>query len=1642
MSGNNRDDRSTKSANEQDKPDDVRQSEIASSRRRRRVFTRRNAIISGVAIVAGVSLLVLLLALVYRLGYLDSYVAKQIKDDFAKYGIRAEIKNFHTTLPPQTVEMQGIELYDALTGEKLGKIDRMLATVRIQDLYALNLKRHVDLKDLKLEGLEVWVKFDEQGRSNFRNIHIPPPEPNKAILFAYSTAHIEIKNSVIHYGNVQHSLSGEANNVRATIEPDDGNAPAASAMNRVNFAASKSTFVYDGRAVNNIDIEARARVNETRAEIQELVLKSPLGEAHLQGTMDDWRALHYQMDITSSVDLTQLSDVLQPGTALRGDGNFVGTVSGEGDHYKVQGAIKSNSLAADGVRLQGLNVTAAGSGQGKSYELNGRAVAALLNAGDFQLNAVQLAGQVMGTGSDFRWIGELRAAAEKSYGAATITGLILSDARAEMKDEVLNASSARFTANEVTSSGAKASGISAANLRVRNEKHAFAGSIASVDAREASVGEAHAKDIKANDIDFAATPAGTNVNIKEVTVGGVTVAGAEMASINIAGVRLSVHEGRIEGATGDINPGVVRLADGQLNDVKLAKPVFVVEPSGRYRASADLSIGGGVLGQMNMGQARAAVVATSSEIQLNNFTADIFGGNASGNATISLTSKGASHVVAAFSNLEVAAPIVAFSGRALPLAGKASGKVDLTFPDNDFKRASGNINTQFVAGAVDAKGDRAPISGEVAVRATNGLFQIDRLDLQTTASHLKAAGQFSFAGDSNLQVDLNSTDAAELQSVFVSSGFLSDAEDRMSEYGIELTGQLAFNGTLRGKLTDPDIDGRVSLSALVVNGRDVGSLVASFVSTPVEFRVTNGQLTETSGGGMRFTLNAPRVGENNIAFSATLNRVDAGALLALPFLSANTPGLGKLGASKLEIESELSGKINITGIPGAMSGSADLQFSKGRLKGEAFDSIVARATFNGPNVNLENVDARFVAGHITAKGTFNTETHLGDLQLTGQAIQLGRLAALTGKPALKNLTGTADVTAHVSGNFLEQDFSSYQITFDGKAPDVTIDGHALGTLVLTGRTENKKLNITFSTNALGQSQIANLVNARIDLANEKLPATIDATLEGADLTKLLAIALPSAGVKLSGRASATIKASGNLIDEDGDFSLQGLQGTAEFKELSFRFEDVQLAAVTPFTLRLTPNEVVFDSTKFTGVGTNVVLDGAVAIREGGKESLGVEGRLNLRVLNGLPGIASPDVFWAGTGDLFMRVTGNYDQPLINGTVSLNGASLAVLVGNDRWQFSNLKSVVRFSADQAQIESLTGTLGGGRINIAGGALLDGFKISRFSLNVRGDNVTVPFPEDFRSTLDADLKFEGDSQAQAISGTVNLRRSEYTKDIELTDVINRRREESIEEGGEIPLVHTTQFYDLRVEGRNALVVRNNLADLVGSVSLQINGPVKDPVIAGRITATSGTMNFRNDRYEISRAFMDLPARRDADPLINIQGESQIRGYRIIVTLNGPLSQPQASVRSEPALPQADVVSLITTGTLSAGDTGTSVLAQSGIGTATSLLTDALLNAPAQRATNKLFGLSRFEINPVIGGRSGSSPGARLTIGKRISKELSVTYSTNVTSDPNQILSFEYRVSDRLSFVALYEQASTRQLSSRNNSFSFEIRFRKRF
>jgi translocation and assembly module TamB len=1617
--------------NQTDKPAEP-QPTPSSPRRGLRRFTRRHAVISGLIMAAGVIALILIGLLAYRLGFIDRYIAGQTKDTLAKYGIRAEIQSFHTSLSPLRVEMLGVELFDAKTGEQLGKIGRMVTTVRIEDLYALNLQRNINLKDLQIEGLELWVKFDAQGQSNFHNIHIPPPVPNQRILFAYSTARVEIKNSHIHYGDAQHSLSGEALNLHLTVQPDDPNAPLASWMNTVTFSSTKSTFVYDGRPVNNIDIEGRGRVNQTRAEISDLTLRSPIAEAHLQGVLDDWRALKYHFNVTSTVDLTQASDILQTGTTMRGAGNFVGTVVGDGNHYQLEGSIKSDAIAADGVRLQGLNLTAKGSGQGKSYDINGRAIAQLLTAGDFQLNAVQITGGVMGTGSDFRWIGELRAAAEKSYGT-TITGLILRDARAELRDGVLTASAPQLSGGSLTSSSAKVrDGISATDLRVKVANGTTTATVASAKAGKIEAANTTVNGVTAKAIEVNSRGNVTNVTVKEVQVGEASAFGAQTGSINIAGVRLTIRNGRVEGSTNDINAGNVTLKDGRIEQVKLARPVFTVEPSGRYRASADLSLGGGVLGQMKLGPAHAAVVATSDQIQLTNFVVEALDGHASGAATISLKKNGASRVTAGFENFDLSGLITILSGRVVPIASKATGTAELVFTGSDLATATGQVNAQLKGQAPEGT-DPAPLSGDLAMTADHGRFQIQRANLQTAATRLAASGQFSIDEPiSNLRVDLTSSDASELQRLLISSGALGQVDDEFHRYAIELGGKLIFNGTLTGALKDPIVSGHAELGSLSMNGRDLGSLTANLSSTATETRVSDGRLAQANGGGAQFALVVPRAGKDNISIDATLDRMNGGNLIAaLPIKDWRD--------QLADTEADVSGTLKINGVPNQMSGVADLRFGQGRLGGEPLQNLTAHAVFSGSTVNVDKVDVNFNAGHLSGSGKFDTQTKAFGLVASGDRVQLDRLEALAKRPSLPKLTGTAAIK-ELKATGVGADISTYQISFDAESTDAAIDGHLAGSVTLIGHTQNKQLDITFTTAGLLGLQ-PQVVKATVDLSNEKLPAVVESTITAADLTQVLKILLPESTVAVTGRTSGTLKLSGNLMTENDQgeevLSLKGLTGNATFTELSIRVEEVALSAAGPLVIDFAPNEINFHEARFTGTNTNVTLSGAVATASGGRNTLAVNGQINLRILSGL----SPDVFSSGIAVLAINVGGTYEDQRVTGRASVNGASVSVLMGDQRLTLANLDGVILFNSSQAQLESLKGTLGGGTISASGGARLSGFAVSQFLFNIHGEKVTLNYPQDFRSTVDADLELRGNQQIQFVRGNVQVQRTEYTKDINLAELINQRPQTSIEEGGEFKFAQTAQFDKLRVEGRNALIMRNNLGDLVASVSLQLNGPVKDPVVEGRITASRGTLNFRNNPYEITRGLIYFPARQGADPILNIEGQSVIRGYRVTALLEGPLSHPTTNVSSEPALPQADVVSLILTGTLSSTDTGTSVLAQSGLGTAASLLTDALINAPISKATNKLFGLSRLEISPVIGG-TGSAPTARLTAARRLSKDLTVTYSTNIASDPNQVLAVEYRLSNRLSFVAEYEQGSTRNLSTRNNNFSFEIRMRKRF
>ena len=150
----------------------------------------------------------------------------------------------------------------------------------------------------------------------------------------------------------------------------------------------------------------------------------------------------------------------------------------------------------------------------------------------------------------------------------------------------------------------------------------------------------------------------------------------------------------------------------------------------------------------------------------------------------------------------------------------------------------------------------------------------------------------------------------------------------------------------------------------------------------MELRITNGRLTEPDGGGVQFTLNAPKGPGNNTSLEATLDRANAGSLLAAMPLSKDMRA--RLG----DTQADVSGTVKVSGLPEAMTGNADLRFGPGRIGGEPLEDLTARATFSGTNVNVESIDANFTAGHIVGSGKFDTATSAFELQAKGERMRL------------------------------------------------------------------------------------------------------------------------------------------------------------------------------------------------------------------------------------------------------------------------------------------------------------------------------------------------------------------------------------------------------------------------------------------------------------------------------------------------------------------------------------------------------------------------------------------------------------------------------------------------------------------------------
>ena len=218
-----------------------------------------------------------------------------------------------------------------------------------------------------------------------------------------------------------------------------------------------------------------------------------------------------------------------------------------------------------------------------------------------------------------------------------------------------------------------------------------------------------------------------------------------------------------------------------------------------------------------------------------------------------------------------------------------------------------------------------------------------------------------------------------------------------------------------------------------------------------------------------------------------------------------------------------------------------------------------------------------------------------------------------------------------------------------------------------------------------------------------------------------------------------------------------------------------------------------------------------------------------------------------------------------------------------------------------------------------------------------------------------------------------------------------------------------------------------------------------MTGRAEIERGRLYFQGNTYVIQRGTIDFMNPQRLDPLFDIEAETRIRSYRVTLRVNGTLERVNPTLTSDPPLSSLQILALLAGQDESEVASLTQTQARE---TRRGSPAPAPRRSPRagisesmglEREAERLFGLNRFSIDPSLLRGAGTTPTARLTVGKRLTPDLNVLYSLDLRGTEERMLAVEYTLTDRFSLLLTRTDPGTGKTGA-EKGWAFDVRIRQ--
>ncbi|MBI4843245.1 MAG: translocation/assembly module TamB domain-containing protein [Nitrospirae bacterium] len=989
----------------------------------------------------------------------------------------------------------------------------------------------------------------------------------------------------------------------------------------------------------------------------------------------------------------------------------------------------------------------------------------------------------------------------------------------------------------------------------------------------------------------------------------------------------------------------------------------------------DASITDAEFGELAIESGLGSIVYSDRRFSLSDFTAHTYGGVLNGKAYIEIP-KGDFGVTASASEVD-SVKFLQYIGWDAPFRpGKVSGKFDLKKVIGQEIYVNAHLNYLNAAESDEKFTDRLK-AAEGDILFHNGIVSVSNSKLSTPMTFFSLDGGIDI-DERKIDIDVN------LKS--------SDISDITAPYYTNIFGPVNFDGKAKGMFEAPVISGVFKMGAGNIHGFDLSGASAEIIyskdSLIVASLIANHDVSVLELKGDIDFRNA----EGLFSYGSPYYHAEAS------FKNIRSEMLDDLLFRDVELKGFVTGNLSFTGDRENFSGTGSLRFDKGSIYEQGFDRASADMAFDPARVVIKSAeiangsskiagsgkifsDDRFELSAHSEKMNSDDISYLKALQLTSlfsfdingtgtfENPHIDFTAGIMGSTFRGIETGKGNIRGSLKGNRLAAKCS----LFEGK---VTADAE-----FLVAETPSWELNVVFN-----EGRYDFLLAGLIKDPPQDMSVFLDGRLNArSDKGK---VALNSRFKNLS------MDLYGYNIRNSGDIILDFRDGLLEIKSFSLAGKDAN-----------------FDISGNFSVGKSL--------------NLSLEGDVDLLPLKALTKKLS---FLEGRGNFAIDIKGDWDKPEIVGELDVRNTTIGFSGFPHR--IGPLEGRVFFNRDKVIFDSVKSSFAGGTAVLYGAGYLNN-KMRFEKLLVSSDlkDIKLSPIKGVNAVFGGKLFFETSAKGTSLTGEIIAEKAQYKKDVEFSSIFSEIRE--IETAPSNRTWLDDVLLNVRIEGKDGIVIDNNIAKAPVSVNLTMTGTAAKYGLLGTVEAKTGTIFFRGNEFNIlEKSSVDFVSSDKVSPVFHITAEALTGGYRIKMNLDGPLDNFTLSLFSYPHLSETDILTLLSFGRLSTEGKG--VEGGMAASQATSMLTGGI-QSEVEEGFKHVTGFDRFEVEPRTTATGSVTP--KITVGKRfLNDRLSIIYSTFMGSTEENVIKMEYDLGNNISLIGLRDE-----IGSAGGDIKYKFKFK---